>query len=1274
VRTAGVPPPPTLRTLLKIPGKIAENRVLARMKTSILFLLAAVAPAQITFPPDLTISRIEVVQTVQDETQEVPLIAGKATVARAFVRQLNRPEALVSGVTVFLRAYRNGVEIAQSPLRSITPAIQARPAPDRGNLLHAQTFVLPDNWTAAGTLELRAELRIPPGTVESPTDNNNLTRAVAFVSPHVLDPRIAWLPLCSGGTCYGSASRGPAASQALIERLLPVPESTLRYDDVPVPAVRWDRPLADAAGITAFQSFLKKWKYLLDDSPLRPHLLAAWLPRSAQTELAGANSSGATSNGVGWLVEQPDEIANQNLLARSLGRALGLQAADGGCTAAAGDPGFDPLTTRLIPATQPSFLASCDNPAVQAWISASQARSLFEALKPATVAPASDYVIVGGRARAIDTAMVVNSLIAPEASVAGGDTCVRVIGSEGEAEQCFFVEETLHFAAKVRIPGRLIRIALRRGGFEVASLSPTGVTPQVAFDAPAAGDTWSDNQVIRWSASDPSNRPLTYTLLYSNDEGANWYPLAVDLTEPRYEIDTAALVGPEVQFRVIASAGLDQNTAGSPTVTLAQTPSLDLPSATVDFGNVVAGVLVERALAIGNAGTGPLVLDAVDNTGEAFRPGTPLPFRVRAGQQRPFPVRHRPRIPGLDTAEALLRSNDPAATERKVTLKAAVFDQPVPTGVLAPPLLDFGTVPVGESRELTARLRNDGSAPLTVFSLSTQNARFSVVSPLGQLTLQPADERTVVVRFTPLADGAQSGALNASTNDPTTPTLRAELRGAGQLLSAPRLELSPTSLDFGGVALGQLRVLSVTARNAGSGPLSLISFTFTNNAYAAVSPATPVSIAPGAQQVLSIRYQPTALGAQPATLTIETNDPSLARATVALQGTGLAAAPSLAPRVSHLIPGSMTPGSPRFNLTVTGANFNSASVVRLNGSDRPTTFLSSTQLRASIAPEDVATARTAQISVVNAPPGGGTSNSVPLVVNEAGPGARIQWMDTSVCPSLVAQTTVFDRIGAPITELNSNNLRCSEDGVPVSCVATRAEPSGSGLSLVMVLHASAGINDPVKQRNDTLNMRNAAYAFIDAIGDQDRMAVTQMDNGVRLLWNFASGENREALRDGVDMMRSPLGIGTSLYDAIEDGLDRLATEGNRRKAMLIFAGNENTYDTRGPRDGDALNALFRRVQNSGVSLHFMPLGDGFRNTNLIALANQFALDSGGLVFTDPNVAATTSVTRLAETLNRQHLIHYATPNRDGQPHMFRVDFTVPGASFTAARGYAGCRP
>src|SRR5215813_7751921 len=127
---------------------------------------ASTLPAQITFPPDLTISRLEVVQTTQDDAQTVPLIANKATAARAFVRQTGRPEALISGVTVVLRAFRDGAELPTSPLRAVNPAITASPSPDRTKATDAQNFILPASWTMAGRLDIRAELRVPTGAVE----------------------------------------------------------------------------------------------------------------------------------------------------------------------------------------------------------------------------------------------------------------------------------------------------------------------------------------------------------------------------------------------------------------------------------------------------------------------------------------------------------------------------------------------------------------------------------------------------------------------------------------------------------------------------------------------------------------------------------------------------------------------------------------------------------------------------------------------------------------------------------------------------------------------------------------------------------------------------------------------------------------------------------------------------------------------------------------------------------------------------------------------------
>ena len=72
-----------------------------------------------------------------------------------------------------------------------------------------------------------------------------------------------------------------------------------------------------------------------------------------------------------------------------------------------------------------------------------------------------------------------------------------------------------------------------------------------------------------------------------------------------------------------------------------------------------------------------------------------------------------------------------------------------------------------------------------------------------------------------------------------------------------------------------------------------------------------------------------------------------------------------APVIASLSPSSAPAGTAGFTLIVNGANFDSSSVVRWNGTDRSTTFVSSTQLTASIATADIATAGTAAVTVLS---------------------------------------------------------------------------------------------------------------------------------------------------------------------------------------------------------------------------------------------------------------------------------------------------------------------
>jgi hypothetical protein len=87
------------------------------------------------------------------------------------------------------------------------------------------------------------------------------------------------------------------------------------------------------------------------------------------------------------------------------------------------------------------------------------------------------------------------------------------------------------------------------------------------------------------------------------------------------------------------------------------------------------------------------------------------------------------------------------------------------------------------------------------------------------------------------------------------------------------------------------------------------------------------------------------------------------------------------PTLTSLSPSSATAGGSAFTLTANGSNFVSTSTVQWNGSSRATTFISSTQLTAAITAADIAAAGTADVTVVNPSPGGGTSNAQTFAIN-----------------------------------------------------------------------------------------------------------------------------------------------------------------------------------------------------------------------------------------------------------------------------------------------------
>ncbi|MCG8325264.1 MAG: IPT/TIG domain-containing protein, partial [Thiotrichales bacterium] len=90
----------------------------------------------------------------------------------------------------------------------------------------------------------------------------------------------------------------------------------------------------------------------------------------------------------------------------------------------------------------------------------------------------------------------------------------------------------------------------------------------------------------------------------------------------------------------------------------------------------------------------------------------------------------------------------------------------------------------------------------------------------------------------------------------------------------------------------------------------------------------------------------------------------------------------------------MAAGSANFTLTANGGDFVPNSIVRWNGTDRVTTFISSDELQAAISAADVATAGSASITVFSPLPGGGTSLQQTFTIDPPPVGNPVPAIDT----------------------------------------------------------------------------------------------------------------------------------------------------------------------------------------------------------------------------------------------------------------------------------------
>ena len=479
-------------------------------------------------------------------------------------------------------------------------------------------------------------------------------------------------------------------------------------------------------------------------------------------------------------------------------------------------------------ATKFDFMAY-GSPASRFWISPHHYRGLYNANYiprrnvDASAAPPRQDVAAAGTARftngaqeiAIITGTVrkdgtntqldpiyrLMSEIAPPAGNPSGAYCLEFLDGTGTllSDHCFDIGfrnpeinkdlEVDAFSAAVALPAGVARIALVHDGTELAASSASANAPTVAITSPTGGDQW-DGRVLRtitWTATDADADPLTFELLYSPDAGANWTPLASDLTATQYALDSGLITGgPQVQLRVLASDGFHTGEATVGPINVVQAPEIRVDGP-IDVGDVIAGGSKALSVPVRNTGTGPLTVQSVASDNPVFQVELAvMPLEIPAGDQQTIQARYSPAAEGNDNGTLTFNSNSTNNSALAVAVQGVATDGQTPAIDVAREAVAFNNVPVGDTQTAAVRIGNGSLVDLNV-QWTLSGSGFVAGDTPTSFTIGALDESEIIVGFAPGSRGAHNGRLVITSNDPDDSPVEIDLRGRAITSSDPRI-------------------------------------------------------------------------------------------------------------------------------------------------------------------------------------------------------------------------------------------------------------------------------------------------------------------------------------------------------------------------------------------------------------------------------------------------------------------------------------------------------
>ncbi|MGE5136810.1 MAG: choice-of-anchor D domain-containing protein [Gemmatimonadota bacterium] len=258
----------------------------------------------------------------------------------------------------------------------------------------------------------------------------------------------------------------------------------------------------------------------------------------------------------------------------------------------------------------------------------------------------------------------------------------------------------------------------------------------------------------------------------------------------------------------------------------------------------------------------------VTETAKGSSTATPVTFPVtlHKGDKLSAPVTYAPASPGGTSGSLTFATN----SARFPAMDAALTGDGTTSGLYSSPgslhfalVNDVGIpvsdVPAGISVPLGATITNGSDQPQTISSVTLPSGPFQVSGmPAVGTVLQPGQSIVVQVTFSPTAAASYSDSLSVSAGGSTATV---SLAGVG-LAPHGLFTASPTSVNFGPVAVGKKVTTVVDITNTGNEPALVASATTLNAPFLNklnVTPMMPINA--GYDVKIPVSFVPTKTGA-----------------------------------------------------------------------------------------------------------------------------------------------------------------------------------------------------------------------------------------------------------------------------------------------------------------------------------------------------------------------------------------------------------------------------